>query len=413
MDRVNQSIPTVVILSSILLGLYLNLACIAVYLFPSAEGGTDSGGVLGILYIIIIAALFIVSLIKHKIMNSGVNRYTILSVVYILIFYYYSTLIYPEPRTSFDHFIVFTIVSMILPSIIKVNIRWVLLSVIFSTIPALFRLRTIFFSMVISYTSDDILSQGYSYAFLTPAVCTLVYIKYFLKLDSRKKNALIINALIIIAIIINLIFAFLLIQMGSRGPVFALISLIAIPIIFEIKGDMNGVKIKKLKLLLFLFLIIIVVVNFVPILTFIHNLLSEFGLSLHFIDKFIIRNDLGDMASERDTIFDMAMKGIYNHPWFGNGFDQFYNNTGRGYPHNFIIQTFYDGGVFLFSATLLPVLIFLKKWFAKCDYKEYVIILFLFFASVPGALFSHDLWEISNLWFFYGAILNYNKLVYS
>lgn len=408
MSNLNNIIPKRVILSSILLGIFLNLACIAVYLFPSVGGGTDSGGVLGTIYIVVIAAIIIVSFTNLTSSLFSTNKYTWVSIIYILGFYYYSITVYPEPRTPFNLFVVFSIVSMTLPSIVKVDIRWVLLAIMFSTIPALLHINTIFFSTEISYTSDDILSQGYSYAFLTPVVSTIVYIKYFWKLDTGK-NRVIIN----IAIIINLLFTYFLIKLGSRGPVLALISLIAIPYIFDVGLNMQGVRVKKMRTLYLVILMVFLALFFVPILTAIQNMLSEFNLSMHFIDKFLIRNEVGDITSERTDIFDMAMNGFYNHPWIGNGFDQFYNNTGRGYPHNFITQTLYDGGILLFSITILPVSIYLKKWFRDCSYNEYIIILALFFVSVPGALFSHDLWEIGNLWFFYGAVLNYKKLVHA
>lgn len=407
MNSIKKSTPKGIIILSCLLGIFLNLSCIAVYLFPSAEGGTDSGGTLGIMYMIVIAAIFIMSIFSHTLAVSSINKFTIVSIIYILIFYYYSIRVYPEPRTPFNHFIVFTIVSMILPSIVKVNIRWVLLSVMFSTIPALLQLNTIFLSTAITYTSDDLLSQGYSYAFMVPSICAIVYIKYYLKRDFgffRFCN--------IITIIINLFFATYLIIMGSRGPVVAILALVAIPFVFDVNPQMIGIGIKKKRTFLLVVLFLLMVFYFVPILQIVQDFLSRFNVSFHFIDKFLIREAAGDITSERGEIFDMTMAGFYNRPWFGNGFDQFFNNTGRGYPHNFLTQTLYDGGVFLFSTTILPVFFYLKKWFSNCSYNEYIIILALFFASVPGALFSHDLWEMCNLWFFFGAVLNYKKLVY-
>ena len=395
-----------VILTSVLLGLFMNLSCIAVYLFPSIGGGTDSNGVLGMLYIAVVFAIGLSAVFNHTFSISNIGRTTLVPIVGILIFYYYSLSVYPSPRTPFNHFIVFTVVALVLPSIIKVNTRWVLLSVMCSTLPALMQIGTIFFSSTFLYTSDDILSQGYSYAFLTPVVCTIVYIKYFFMYDFGRTRQI-----TRIAIIVNLLFSYFLIKMGSRGPVVALILLIALPYIFNITRDMHGISIKKKKAILFIVLIVVISIYFVQLLMLIQTILAEMGMSLHFIDKFLIRNDAGDISSERGEIFEMAIDGFYKHPLFGNGFDQFMNNTGRGYPHNFITQTLYDGGLYLFSITILPMLICIRKWFRNCKYGQYIIILTLFFASVPGALFSHDMWEIGNLWLFLGACLNYHNFI--
>ena len=402
-----QSYPTTgTKISSVLLGVFMNLACIAVYLFPTAGGGTDTNGILGILYIAVVFAIGVSAVFNRTFSLRNIGGSTLIPILGVLAFYYYSLSVYPAPRTPFNHFIVFTIVALLLPSIVKVNTRWVLLSVMYTTVPALLQISTIFFASAFSYTSDDILSQGYSYAFLTPVVCTIVYIKYFFKYDTGR-----VRQMTRLAIIINLLFSYFLIKMGSRGPVLALISLIALPYIFKVTTDMYGISIKKRNAFLFIIALVIISTYFVQILFLIQNILAEMGVSLHFIDKFLIRNDAGDMSSERGDIFMMAMEGFYKHPWFGNGFDQFMNNTGRGYPHNFVTQTLYDGGIYLFSITILPVLINMRKWFHNCNYSQYIIILTLFFASVPGALFSNDMWEIGNLWLFFGACLNYKNFI--
>ena len=390
---------------SILMGIFMNLSCIGVYLFPSAEGGLDTSGMLGIMYLAVVGAIFVTAIYNKTFSIVKINRIIWVPIIGILLFYYYSITHLPEPRTPFNHFIVFTIVALLIPTIIRINTRLTLLTVMVSTIPALLQLQVIFFSTLITVTSDDILSQGYSYAFLTPVVCAIIYLLYYYKNDSSKTKTW-----ITIIVLINLLFSFFLITRGSRGPIAALVMLVAFPYVLKADYDMNGIKVNLKKFIILALVIYIVSTNFIQILTLIQSIFSGIGLSFHFVDKFLIRNELGDITSERDGILEMAMNGFYAKPFFGNGFDQFMNNTGRGYPHNFIAQILYDGGLYLFTITLLPVLFYLRRWFKSCNYNEYIIIVVLLFSSVPGALVSFDMWEVGNLWLFMGACLNYEKL---
>lgn len=399
-------LPKGIKISTVLLGIYLNLACIATYLFPNSAGGTDSGGSLGLLYIVVLFLLLVTNVVNNTIFGGRINKGIWVTIIGVLAFYFYSISVYPEPRTPFNHFVVFFVFGMLLPSITKINTRLLLLTVIYTTLPAVFVIRTVFFSTAFS-SSVDVMSQGYSYAFLPPAVCTILYIKYFLKYDYNYRKIL--N---IICILFNILFAILLVFRGSRGPVMAIILLMAIFYLFDIHINMVGIRVRKKKMIFWGMCIYLVVQFFIPILIILQESLLQLDISIQFIDKFIIRETAGDISSERRELFDMAISGFMNSPLFGNGFDQFMNNTGRGYPHNFIAQILYDGGIYLFSITLLPVLIQMKKWFGNCNYDEYIIILLLFFVSVPGGLVSHDLWEQGNLWLFFGAICNYRYLVY-
>ena len=393
-------------ISTVLLGVYLNLACIATYLFPNSAGATDSGGLLGMFYIVVLFLLLVTDVVNNTISMSRINKGIWVTIIGVLAFYFYSVSVYPEPRTPFSHFVVFFVFGMLLPSITKINTRLLLLTVIYTTIPAVFVVKTIFFSTAFA-SSIDVMSQGYSYAFLPPVVCTILYIKYFLKYDYGYRRAF--N---IICILFNVLFAILLVSKGSRGSVMAILLLIAIPYLFDIHINMVGIRVRKKKMIFFGICVFFVVEFFIPILVILQELLLQFDISLQFIDKFIIREAAGDIASERGELFDMAIIGFLNSPLFGNGFDQFMNNTGRGYPHNFIAQILYDGGIYLFSITILPVISHMKRWFSNCNYDECIIILLLFFVSVPGGLVSNDLWEQCNLWLFFGAICNYRYLVY-
>lgn len=393
--------PKDIVLMSILLGVFIDLGCIMVYLFPSVGGGTDTGGVLGISYFLITFFLLVLSIKNKTFSLKRKNKMTWITIVGILFFYYYSILEYPEPRTVFNKFFFFTIVAFFIPSITKVDTRIFLITSMICSVPAMFKYQQIFMPLFIG---DMVLSMGYCYSFLPPIVASITYFHFFLKKD---KGA--IRYLNIAAFSINIVYFYFLAALGSRGPVVAVLLLLVIPYLIEIQDDMTGVSIRRKKVALLSIFFVFFLLNFVPVLTFVQSILSDYGISLHFIDKFIYRSDAGDITSNRSDIFYLAIEGFCRNPLFGNGFDQFCNNTCWAYPHNFFSQILYDGGIYLFSITLLPVIVCFKKWWVECDYNSFVIVVTLFFASVPGALFSRDLWEIGELWLFFGTCLNYDK----
>lgn len=141
------------------------------------------------------------------------------------------------------------------------------------------------------------------------------------------------------------------------------------------------------------------------------DLFSTFDISLNVVDKFLRLDDNGDMTNGRESLSTMAWKGIVESPLWGNGISQFNNNTGEGYPHNFVLQMLYDGGIILTLAIMAPVTQSLIRKLKTISENKFAFFVLLFFASVPGALFSGDLWNASTLWMFFGFVLAKNSIV--
>lgn len=137
----------------------------------------------------------------------------------------------------------------------------------------------------------------------------------------------------------------------------------------------------------------------------ISNYLAQFDISLNVIDKFLRLNNAGDMTNGRDDIDKVAWEGIWNSPIIGHGTSQFDKYTGLGYPHNFILQMLYDGGIVLASIVFIPIARSLLQKKRLISEEEFILLLCLFFASVPGALFSGDLWNSIVLWMFFGFVV--------
>ena len=138
--------------------------------------------------------------------------------------------------------------------------------------------------------------------------------------------------------------------------------------------------------------------------------MESYDISLNVIDKFLDMGARGDMSNGRKDIDVFAWKGIWQSPILGHGIAQFERNTGIIYPHHFIIQMIYDGGFILTILVLTPIILSAINKIKKANHDEIICLIFLFFCSVPGALFSGDLWNSNVLWIFFGFVLSKHSI---
>lgn len=383
---------------SLLMGLFLSLNTIMAYMFPSEEGGVDTGGVLGLSFVGCVMLIIVFSVFAKTFTIGSISRYLWILVIWLIAFYEITNNFIGVPRTPFRIFVIFTIIGMLLPSLTQVDVRLFLRSIMFFSVPAFFRIREVFLPMIYA---DDVITMGYSYSFLTPVIASITYMFFFIKTDKGLWRFA-----CIAAFLINMVFLYFLVAFGSRGPVVAILALLCAIYIIRPNYNMNGLIFAKRRLLVLSLGLAFLLTLFIPILIFIQSLLGGFGVSLNFIDRFIRLNESDKITSGRDVIYDATLDAFKENPLFGYGCDQFYNNTGISYPHNFILQILYDGGIVLALVLLVPVLYNLYKWAKQCHYEEYIVVLMLFFASVPGSLLSGDLWHSSTLWVFFGALFS-------
>ena len=240
--------------------------------------------------------------------------------------------------------------------------------------------------------------MGVCYSMLVPVIANLVYIRYFF----MQENKLMKFALLPITAI-NIFYLVQMTMFGSRAPVLCVLLLIASLFLFFVEN--SAIRIRKGRVFIIVACVVVVALSFTQILQAISNYLAQFDISLNVIDKFLRLDDSGDMTNGRGDIDKVVWEGIWQSPIIGHGTSQFERNTGIVYPHNFILQMLYDGGIILASIVFVPVvrsLLQKKKLISK---EEFILLLCLFFASVPGALFSGDLWNSIVLWMFFGFVV--------
>ena len=134
--------------------------------------------------------------------------------------------------------------------------------------------------------------------------------------------------------------------------------------------------------------------------------MEKFGINSTALEKIVRLSAEGNLSNGRNNLQIIALNGFWDNFLFGNGLDRFDANTGLAYPHNFVTQILYDGGLLLFCVLLIPIFIKTFLNYKRCSYNQYVVHTFLLFSSVPYASFSQDVWENAVFWLFVGSLFS-------
>lgn len=381
---------------SLLLALFCDAKCVNVIL----SAGNSEGGLLSYIYIFSILILLILGLLNNG-LNVKVNKPAILILFTISIYLLLTIIFVGMPNTSILVLLVQTFVAFVLPFLIQIDVRTFLYGLMIIPIPAITRVNQIFVMSNIGY---DAISMGVSYAFLTPVIASIVYVFVFFKYDSILKKTM-----ILIIVFINSIYASYLFLYGSRGPLLAILLLVLY--LFIVKYDLyrNKITINIRRLVLFLFLAVIISTMLIPIFNALNDILQSKSLSFRFVDKILHMHEEGDISNGRTSIYNFTIENIFQRPIFGHGigcFYTYYYDSNIQYPHNFILQLLYDGGIVLFLIVIIPVISNIKKWYKHSTIDKYVLISILLFSSVPRSLVSGDLWESGILWLCFGTLIS-------
>lgn len=396
----NKKVSIPVMLMSILVAFFIDIPAINTYIMPTYGNEVSSGGTMAFLYLFDVIAIFIIGFISNKSALLNIPKSAYILTFSIILFYFATTFFIGFPFTNVTYFGVFTLAAFIIPFISTIDVRILLKCIMLFSLPAITKLDQIF--IFVTEWSESI-SMGLSYAFLTPVLVSIVYLfTYF------KKESFIQKLITIFIFSFNMIFASYLVTFGSRGPVFSIIILFIYLFIISHNKEKNRIVLNKLRLIQVVVGLIILLLLFTTTLRFLKEYFEGFGISLNFINKFLELNDSGDISNGRDSLFEYTLDAIFKSPIWGYGFDQFANNHGlvNPYPHNFILQIFYDGGIILFALIFIPLYKRLKIVVKTYTYDNFVVFTTMMFASIPGAMVSGDLWQAGTLWMFFGSILS-------
>lgn len=402
MNRVrNRAIPLSIFFSTVFIAVFCDIKAINSYLVAGVgEMGESESGPMAILYMVSGIGAIITGVLSYQWKDRNMPLAATFILVWVTVFYFITQFFIAPPYTRLMLFVVLTLVSFILPHTAQIEGRLFLRLSMLLSVPAVFRVNEIFEFAAYS----DSITMGQSYAFLFPVVASIVYAFIYFKNDTSAWKLI-----SIILFVTNGVYAYYLFFFGSRGPVFALLMVVLFLLVFKPSDKGVGIKTKKGGFAIVSTTILVGAFSFLALIGMLQDVLANYGISLSFLDKFLDLESSGDMTNGRQAIYALAFSDIAQHPILGMGFDQFFNNhgnvTGIAYPHNFIIQILYDGGIVLLLVLGIPVLKGLKRVWKTCTLNEYAVVTALAFSAVPRALFSGDLWQNGPLWMLFGILL--------
>lgn len=396
----NNTLTYSTILASIFLALFadvktLNLIVIAAY--PSY-----SGVFMTAMYAVIIIGLLIIGLFLQRRSFLKLRKSHWGICILCILWYIMTSLFIASPSVNIQFFGVFMVAAFLIPGIIHIDVRTFLIALVVLPSIGILYLDRIFYGEILE---TGVVSMGTCYALLIPVLGDLVYLRFYYRKESIRMKII-----MLFFAAINLFYLVQMAMFGSRGSILCAVLLIMSFFIIRI-DDNKKVFFRKGRVLIIIIGLLFLIFSFTAILQALQDFLAKFDISLNVVDKFLRLDDNGDMTNGRESLSTMAWKGIVESPLWGNGISQFNNNTGEGYPHNFVLQMLYDGGIILTLAIMVPVTQSLIRKLKTISENKFSFFVLLFFASVPGALFSGDLWNASTLWMFFGFVLAKNSVV--
>ena len=317
---------------------------------------------------------------------------------FLLILYLTGILCGMVSGVDVGRFLLLSLLPLLLPIMLSFDrADFLRFSMVF-TAPGIFFLPRIFAVEPVNRT----ITMGVSYAFLLPVLCALLYLFFLRKEDPPRRRAFMLILAAIQAVYAAQIFLY-----GTRGAVFSIALCAALAVCVRVRRR-GGISLYPRRTVLLTVLLLLLFLFFWDLLGALHGLLASRSLSVRFIDKLLALHRDGDILNGRKACYRAAWEGIFAGTFpmlFGHGISTFAANTGMVYPHNFLLQLLYDGGLLLFCLVAIPLAWRAVGTFRRCDRNTWMLFLLLFCSAVIRALFSADLWKQELLWFFFGILL--------
>lgn len=385
--------------ASILLGLFFSAAAINQSLLtyiPKVVGLS----LLSFLYLVLGVALLAITI--FKLIGRCIVYKTHLFCLEIIVVLYLITILYGGHTTlNLLELMLYVIFPILFILKIDIDVKTMVKTSIISPCIAIFNFDSIFALRM--YT--DNISMGTSYAFLFPIICTFAYIFLY-----YNKEVILQRCVMVIFIFINAIILCSLFLHGSRGPILCLFVIIMFSCFLKVKDD-SGIEVKNKNLFIFLSIVITILLVYIwDIISEINSLLISNGYNINFIRKLFELKNENNILNGRLVEYSFAIVGFIDKPLIGHGMSTFTYYTGYAYPHNFLLQLLYDGGIFTFILFIVPFINGIKKFYKYCKMDDFILGLILFSYSIPSSLFTGDLWKKPVLWGLFSLILSFTNI---
>ena len=285
----------------------------------------------------------------------------------------------------------FFIISNVKYSANRVLIWTMLISIVF--IPG--------FPIMLARTKYGIVDVDVAYSVLPSIIAGIVHFAYYRNSIKRIEWPI---------YLIPLYYMLQLFFNGLRGPLTCILITSLLVSIFKFDID-DCLQIRKLNRGLWILFVTAIILTFFLefFLQLVVNIFQLFNIDAYFITKTIRLLNAGDVSNGRNNIWGIAWNGFLRSPIWGNGFDSFQYHTGIPYPHNFILQSLYDGGI-LFFIPMALIFIFGIYRAIKSGIKDNIALLIFFFGfGLVYSLLSQDMFNIFYLWTIVAFLLMQQK----
>ena len=250
---------------------------------------------------------------------------------------------------------------------------------------------------------------GMSLSLVPSVIAAMIIAVIFIRHENRWQQ--IISA---IGILGNIILFAYMVRYGSRGPYLAVLLMIsflpAISIDRLLIGSWASNAFQWLRGLRFLgtYTFGILLAAFVVGLSW---MFYQMDWEVSVMAKFVKAIEQGDISNGRFEIWLASLRGFCAEPIWGHGIGQISRDLSYVHPHNSVVQLLYDGGLLLLALVLIPTcciaIRFLRLRTKSLQHIMLVVLLiFLFFISVPNSMLSGDLWSNSRVWLLVGFCLS-------
>lgn len=250
-------------------------------------------------------------------------------------------------------------------------------------------------------------SMGASYAVVNAVIVTMIHFKYF-----RNKA----NTLLKFCYLYNLFIMIKLISTANRGVILTMFCTICILYINNFDKDSNKTAINRKRILKVSILFVIITFIFINFESIINYLYDFCNRNFEQLPSFILKSNLfleqNKLSNGREDIYIVLFDLIKNNPIWGYGLQTFSYYTRWVWPHNFLLQFLFEGGI-LFSIypIYLSIKILYRVIFQKFSTsREFAMSALVVCICYPRYLISNDPWKGTAVWAMIGLACCQSKI---
>jgi hypothetical protein len=332
---------------------------------------------------------------KLKVRKSGIKIIGLLG--FIMTFIIITLIFYPNSRIELKE-VVLTVFIPILVMVQDSDGKYLIKYLCYLSLTMMLAIDQLFqvVSMWTKYFGFDQIDMGVAYAVLPCCIAAGLHFYYF-----RKER----NILILLAYALNIYCAVQLLMVGNRGVVINIIICIFFVFLNSTYSDgyiqtANSKQIRKY--IMCAIVLIVLVFNLSSIIGWIAAYFRSADINFGFIYKFETFLSYSDIDNGRSLRYEKAINGFLNNPIWGQGIQTF-EFEGAQYPHNYILQFIYEGGIFFgIPFIILSLKALLVLFSKKKSIQQFVLVLVLSSVSIFKLLFSSEVWANSMIWMLVG-----------